>query len=371
MEDPISEEIFKSMYGKLRTLRYTIADMHSLSTKAIDASRNVIEILSVLEDKYSFNFNRTTHFARIEEVSAYQNDLIAWKEDALQYVNEGLRFIVDRLVEAESPSGFKYFFQLYKEIFDNSARLESSLKTNQDILRDIKDKRDNISNTLMQAESEKQEISDLLTEIKTTESKAKELDKTVTELNNSVTLFENIKQFEEWGGHYGKKADHWLYASIGAAAFLITAIFFFICRTDVFTQISNSMSSMFNDGFNRDTVSTVLYIAIAKSILIRIFFLSMLVYLLSICIKNYKNNMHNCVISRHKSASLVSALKLVDNTAKPAVHEFILASAAAAIFSHQETGFGEKEKNNNPDNPLTLGKILSSIASAKNGKETD
>lgn len=71
--------------------------------------------------------------------------------------------------------------------------------------------------------------------------------------------------------------------------------------------------------------------------------------------------MHNHVVCRHKASSLDSAKKLINNTTSPEIHQFILASAANAIFSHQNTGYNDKEEGSDGANLAILSKLMDSV----------
>lgn len=118
---------------------------------------------------------------------------------------------------------------------------------------------------------------------------------------------------------------------------------------------------MFADGYDHNTVSTTLYIAFVKQVAANFLIVTILIYMLTVAVKNYRANMHNSVVCRHKAAAIESSKKLVNNTTGSEIEHFILASAANAIFAHQNTGYNGKDDSSEIGNISVLTKLLDSV----------
>lgn len=64
-----------------------------------------------------------------------------------------------------------------------------------------------------------------------------------------------------------------------------------------------------------------------------------LVYMLSICAKNFLSNRHNEIVNRHRQNSLLTYRTLVDAGARPEARDVILNHAASSIYQLHDTGF--------------------------------
>lgn len=64
-----------------------------------------------------------------------------------------------------------------------------------------------------------------------------------------------------------------------------------------------------------------------------------LVYMLSICAKNFLSNRHNEIVNRHRQNALMTYKSLVDAGGTPAARDVILNHAAASVYQLHDTGF--------------------------------
>lgn len=63
--------------------------------------------------------------------------------------------------------------------------------------------------------------------------------------------------------------------------------------------------------------------------------------------------MHNYIINRHKANSFKSALSLLDTAKSEEGNDKLLIQATQAIFSHQDTGYGKTDFDENNVNIIT------------------
>lgn len=97
----------------------------------------------------------------------------------------------------------------------------------------------------------------------------------------------------------------------------------------------------------------LVYFSFGKFILGKIVFISIIIYALRICVKNYNAQMHNYIINRHKANSFKSALSLLDTAKSEEGNDKLLIQATQAIFSHQDTGYGKTDFDENNVNIIT------------------
>ncbi len=91
-----------------------------------------------------------------------------------------------------------------------------------------------------------------------------------------------------------------------------------------------------------DCFQTVVYLEIFKTVLFRILIVSILIFALGFCTKNYNAYMHNHTINLHKSNSLYASGVLLNRAKTETGIDSLINSAANAIFSQQPTGYNYK-----------------------------
>ncbi|HYF66914.1 MAG TPA: hypothetical protein VD884_02210 [Ohtaekwangia sp.] len=123
---------------------------------------------------------------------------------------------------------------------------------------------------------------------------------------------------------------------------LILFIFHFCFEANCFYFANDRQLEVTCSGCKDD----LLHFEMAKAIIYRILTISFLSAIVTICVKNYNNNMHNYVVSNHKSNSLAAAFGLLGRSITDSGKDSIMNLAANAIFSHQPTGFNKKDPEN-------------------------
>ncbi len=162
------------------------------------------------------------------------------------------------------------------------------------------------------------------------------------EINEQASVFN--KQAEK----FLENSKLWIGGiSICAAVLIIVIICIFknFCfEMSCFDKISQVNYNTVCDDCNRP----ILYLEIFKAIFFRLFIISFVVYLLNFCIKNYNASMHNYTINRHKANSLDASIRLLERLYSEKAKDEVLTNAANAIFSHQPTGYSNKDPENLP-----------------------
>lgn len=108
-----------------------------------------------------------------------------------------------------------------------------------------------------------------------------------------------------------------------------------------------------------DCGNQIMWYEIVKSIIFRLFVISICVYLLVFTIKNFNAHMHNKTVNAHKENSFAAAMALLNRAETPDGKDQLIVQAALSIFSHQKTGYIGKE--NEPNNPLFIEKLIDKV----------
>lgn len=151
-------------------------------------------------------------------------------------------------------------------------------------------------------------------------------------------------------------------AKVWAVIFLILLIIllWIICdnlnSNNSFSNIAKDVYSKLNDKnllLEKSLILNTIYATYAKFMFSRLFLYSLLVYSIRFSVKNYNAQMHNYIINSHKSNSLKSTLSLLDTAKSDEGNDKLLVQATQAIFSHQNTGFNNKETEVSSPNLVT------------------
>ncbi len=166
------------------------------------------------------------------------------------------------------------------------------------------------------------------------------------ELDKRASLLTQESYFNEIAHKYRNASYRWILAG-GVTSIFLFVIIYFIFKNFCFE------SSCFNNDklleYNKvciDCGKMILYLEIFKAVFFRLFVLSIITYILGICVKNYHINMHNYTVNTHKANSLSAALLMIEKSFTDPGKDQILNLAANAIFSHQPTGFNNKDPEN-------------------------
>ena len=112
--------------------------------------------------------------------------------------------------------------------------------------------------------------------------------------------------------------------------------------------------------FDKQMISNTIYISYSKLIFSRLFLYSLLVYGIRFSVRNYNAQMHNFIINSHKANSLKSTLSLLNTAKSDEGNDKLLVQATQAIFSHQNSGFNNKESE--PNSPNLITNIIDSVS---------
>lgn len=142
-----------------------------------------------------------------------------------------------------------------------------------------------------------------------------------------------------------KSSVNWLMASIGAILITLLAVYCFFSTSTDYTQINAALANKTEDSFPNSS-QVLFYLEVFKAVFYRVFFISLGIFIIKVCINKYKTTQHNFTVNTHKANSLKAALTFMDKTSDTRIHDKIILHAANAIFSHQPTGYNDKTPEN-------------------------
>ena len=181
----------------------------------------------------------------------------------------------------------------------------------------------------------KNEVEIQLSELKNTIDTYKETSKLET---SKLEVRTNALAFERAANDYNERSKNWkisLFVLVGVL--IITSICFIVYFNDVSYEPSVILSAT--------QKNTLFYFILFKNITLRIFILSILIYLLKFCNKNYNALKHNSTINRHKANCLEAAIRIISLMPSDDNTESILNLASKEIFTHHRTGYLFKDEN--------------------------
>lgn len=166
------------------------------------------------------------------------------------------------------------------------------------------------------------------------------------EIFNKAEIIKQEDAFSKDAIEFRNGSKFWFWGIIVTLFILMFVLYlafkYFCFELTCFDKVCNFDYDTICKDCNRD----VLYLEIFKSVTYRLLLISFLSYLLGICVKNYNANMHNYTVNKHKANSLSAALVLLDKAKTPDGNDQLMTQAANAIFSHQPTGFNNREPKN-------------------------
>ncbi|WP_433816164.1 hypothetical protein [Flavobacterium johnsoniae] len=158
-------------------------------------------------------------------------------------------------------------------------------------------------------------------------------------------------------------------ASIWTVIFfiLLSILVLMICNSincsSTFSSIAKDVNKSLRlkeNTFDKQIISNTIYISYSKIIFSRLFLYSLLVYSIRFSVRNYNAQMHNFIINSHKANSLKSTLSLLNTAKSDEGNDKLLVQATQAIFSHQNSGFNNKESE--PNSPNLITNIIDSVS---------
>jgi len=165
------------------------------------------------------------------------------------------------------------------------------------------------------------------------------------------TLVQRFAAFSDAISEGQDSVHSWARVSIGLAVFLGLILGYFIFCDDGTITILKELVETFG---NKDGIQSFggaqafLHYRMGLYLISRVALLSILVFLLSWSLRNYRAERHNLLVNKHKAMSIATALQLnTDEKIKDTPKGEIILEAIRAVFSHQGTGYEKSDPNDN------------------------
>ena len=166
---------------------------------------------------------------------------------------------------------------------------------------------------------------------------------------DQFTRAELMKQqdiFSIQASDYKTKSNFWSKLIIATSLFLVFALWIVFNNFCFEFSCFDKICDVNYDSLAKNANEKILYLEIFKSVAYRLFIISFILYLINFCVKNFNASMHNYTVNSHKANSLSAAIILIDKARTDEGNDNIMTQAANSIFSHQSTGY----INKNPEN---------------------
>ncbi|MCB9165737.1 MAG: hypothetical protein H6592_15080 [Flavobacteriales bacterium] len=192
-------------------------------------------------------------------------------------------------------------------------------------------------------------------------SSIESLNSIATDRSNEHTIKQQSNYFVEQAGKFWLIAGVSLLAFVGLSVFFAFRLYHFHALGNVLSLYSHELSATGNEaiGIQRtcpDCLRTYFINALIKSNALRIVEVSFLLFLIAVALKAFNSAAHNYTVNMQRSNSLRAALQLLEKSHSNEAKDAMMDKAAAAIFSHQPTGYNQKPPANLLQNVLEFGK---------------
>lgn len=289
------------------------------------------------------------------EINSFYNSYVVFIKflmslDDVQFINSR-KSIVDQL-----NSIFEEMKSIWQQIAGviingNILDLESEnkrLRKESDmLLNQIKEDQENLHSELKNTISLKNSLEQELNDYK----------ERYSDINTNVELETQVNVFETQAKNNLKDSNKWLKGIIGSGIVLIGILIYFYFGSELLckeaTEYIKYKSVCDNCG------EQVLWVDMIRSLFFRLLILSVVIYILSFCVKNYNACMHNKTNNDHRHNSFRAALHFY-NTTTSEKREEILIKVADAIFTYQKSGYYGKDSE--PSNPSIIQSVIEKVS---------
>lgn len=275
--------------------------------------------------------------------------------DGVNYCNEAKRLAEEFVLRRDSPTAFTLLTKLHTRI---STFLESQKSF---IIRS------NYTTNLEKLKSEAETNAEIVA------SKVLEADKQLDQLMNKASPLLKSLEIANYNDDFAqvavknlKSANGWMWGVIGLIIVFLFFVSCFITSGFEFRNIDNHIFKSVEDLKPKTNLGLSLYyLEIGKAIFYRLLVITTITFLIRICYRNYQACMHNFTLNTHKANSMKAALGIINKAVNVEVQDTILQLAANAIFSHQPSGYNDKDVENFSNSENVIGKIIDKIPTNK------
>ncbi|OXB02451.1 hypothetical protein [Flavobacterium pectinovorum] len=360
-------------FSILRNINENIDDMNvakflraeSLGKESLIAHKDLIEqfnntLKSIIANMYSFSKDT------IEEIYNFYNELTVFYSEVNGMNNvEFINSKTSILLKIENFSDkFNSFYEKISGILNVSyenKNLDEYIETINSVRNDIEKQSEEISQKINDVNYKSEEFINKLKEVDNIKNSVQfqldEFRERYTPDNVNIELRNQQKVYEEEAKINRKESRNWIIAIVIAVIFLIILIWSFINNFD--NHLNEICVCTFKN-FNLICPSCgqeILWFYLIKHTLLRALLLSINIYILKFCIKNYNACKHNETINKQRQNSYGASLHFY-NTIISDKKDEILIMAANSIFTHQKTGY--IEKGSEPNNP-TIDRVVEKV----------
>ena len=320
------------------------------------------------------------------------NSLIHLKSIVIDLVEKCESFIknADNISSITLREASDFFLRITEnfEAYNNLSDVDyiAQRETIETAISIFKDELDNLWEKVAGVVKLKTYDSDFEKQIQDIESSKSEIDSNRDEIKETLKDIENLKrsvsaQLDEWKERYTKENINielitqgnsfntraraneknsflWIIAIAISTLVLVILISCFMCT--VIEEISILKTKTYIDYKNVCATCSekVLWLYFAKGIVLKALLISINIYIIRFCVKNYNACMHNQTVNDQRQASFDVAFHFYNTIVSDRKDE-ILIMAANSIFTHQKTGYIEKESE--PNNPAIIEKIIDKV----------
>lgn len=201
------------------------------------------------------------------------------------------------------------------------------------------------------------ELANVRTLANSLEQQAEEYKTRYSNINVNVELETQIYVFKTQAEQNKKESVKWFYGIIGSAVVLFITLIVIYCTSGL------AAGFFFDYTFYNKVCETcgehVLWVDMLKHIFFKLLILSVEIYVLTFCVKNYNACMHNKTNNEHRHNSFSAALHFY-NTTTGEKRDEILIKVADAIFTYQKSGYYGKDSE--PANPSLIQSVVDKVA---------
>ncbi len=309
-------------------------DLEAILTSNRDNQENIIDeftknyefSLLLLEDLFLDKSIRETYNINF-------SDFAILRERLAMLINARRRAGLDKLFEKD-----EIFSELSKSQKQNAENLKRELK--QEMEKWTKSFYINQSKEFSEISQKGKEEAKYIEDLR--KKMEFEIEEIKARYKDDLSNFELIKQELI----FTKAADWNKRSSYIWSGILITLIIILVIASCIFINMCwKDTCKVFVNYANQplEFLRTLFYTDLAKNILIRLFLLSMLVFMIKYAMKHINALMHNYTVNTHKANSLAAAMRIFASIKNESTRDLVMASATKEIFNQQRTGYLTKE----------------------------
>lgn len=194
-----------------------------------------------------------------------------------------------------------------------------------------------------------------------------QLNRISTEMRPLMRVLELAKYSDDFASMSIKNeesANKWLFYLQMSILVFIFIVGNFVMSAFEFNNINSSVKQNANELYS-GIGHSLYFLEIGKAIFYRLIILSIGTFIIKACYTNYRAEKHNCLVNSHKDNSMKGAIGLINSATDESVKDHILQLAASAVFSHQPTGYNDKEVESMGFGERIIEKIIEKVPSNK------